>query len=114
MSASPTLEEVESALAKRNNGRSPGMDGLDAEIFKLDGPTFLQRFTNLLVKVWREELVPQERKNALMTVLYRGKGAEDDCSISRVIALHCTAGKILCRIILDRLHYYVRNEVLPE
>ena len=41
MSASPTLEEVENALAQLNNGKSPGMDGQDAEIFKCGGPAFL-------------------------------------------------------------------------
>ena len=69
-------------MAKLNNGKSPAVDGLGAEIFKCGWPAFLQRFTNLLVKVWREELVPQECKDALMTVLYKGKGAKDGCSNS--------------------------------
>ena len=71
------------------------MDGLGADIFKCSGAAFLQSFTNLLVKVWKEELVPQEWKDALMTLFYKVKDAKDDCNNSRGIALLCTAGKMV-------------------
>ena len=71
MTTSPTLEEVENALAKLNSGKSPGMDCLSPEIFKCGGLKFMQRCTNLLVNVWREERVPQEWKDALMIMLYK-------------------------------------------
>ena len=64
MSASPTLEEVECALVKLNNGKSPGMDGLGAKIFNCGGPAFMKHFVHLLAKVWRDEYVPQEYKDA--------------------------------------------------
>ena len=67
-----------------------------------------------LHKLAGEARVPQEWKDALMTVLYKGKGAKDDCSNSRGIALFFTAGKLLCKMILHCLQYYVTNEVLSE
>ena len=49
-----------------------------------------------------------------MTVLNKRKGAKDDCSKYTGIALLCTAGKILCKTILDFLQIYITNKALPE
>jgi len=110
----PSLSEVKAAVYKLNSGKSPGMDQLYAEIIKCAGCNMMQRLTNLLQTAWHDEYVPQDWRNALMVVLYKGKGAKDDCGNYRGISLLSVVGKVLCRIMLDRMLEHIVNDVLPE
>ena len=75
----PSIEEVKAAVSKLNCGKTPGIDGLQAEIFKCAGPSSLKRLADLLQMVWNNECVPQDFGDALIVVLYKGKGRKDDC-----------------------------------
>jgi hypothetical protein len=45
---SPTLEEVQMAVKSLNNNRSPGMDGIPAELYKHDGTKLLQHINSIV------------------------------------------------------------------
>ena len=63
--------------------------------------------------MWSEETVPQDFRNANVIHLYKRKGdrARDN---HRGISLLASAGKILGRVLLNRLTEQLLDKVLPE
>ena len=109
----PTFQEVVKAIKMLNCGKSPGMDGIYAEILKCGGNRFLERLHDLFKIIWMDVIVPQDWKDAVILILYKGKGPKDVCGNSRGIAMLSVIGKAFSRIMLDRLLLIV-NEVLTE
>ena len=110
----PSYDETKAAVNKLNQGKAPDMNGLQAEMIQCAGPKMMQHLTALLQTVWSEENVPQDWRDALMVVLYKGKGSKDDCGNYRGISLLSVVGKVLSRIILDRMLKHIADDVLPE
>ena len=115
LAAAPTDAEVLKAIQQLSNGKAPGSDSIPAEIFKAGGPTLTQKLTDLFQNMWQEETVPQELKDALIVHLYKRKGDRRSCDCHRGISLLAIAGKILGRVLLNRLIQHLENgQYLPE
>lgn len=110
----PTLDEVEKAIKQTSSGKAPGMDGIPAEVYKAVGPEALEAFHSIITSIWEEEEIPQEFRDATIVSLYKNKGSKSDCGNYRGISLLSIAGKILARIILNRLITSISEENLPE
>lgn len=110
----PTLKEDESAISKLRSHKSPGSDGISAEVYKHGGNALLQRLTDLFAVCWEKGTIPQDFKDALIVSLYKNKGEKSDCSNYRGISLLSIAGKILARVLLNRITPTIAKEVLPE
>ena len=54
--------------------------------------------------MWRKEAIPQDFKEASIIHLYRRKGNPQVCDNHRGISLLSMAGKILAKILLNRLN----------
>ena len=52
--------EVRQALRKTKNGRTPGIDGIPAELYKPDSDVAVKAFTRLFDRLWREGKVPDQ------------------------------------------------------
>lgn len=74
--------------------KSPGQDGLPAEIYKAGGSFLIKKLTEILVQCWKTGVVPQEFKDASIVVLFK-KGNRSLCDNYRGISLLSTASKIL-------------------
>ena len=88
-----------------HNWKAPGPDSLVAELLKIDGPAepiVLERFHAILVEVWTEGEVPQQWKDATIKVLYK-KSDRSNCNNYRGISLLSHAGKVLLKIVANRL-----------
>ena len=68
--------EVLAAITKLNNSRSPGADGIMAEMLKYSSHTTGPLLVKLFRSVWRSGKVPAEWKDGIITSLYKGKGPE--------------------------------------
>ncbi|XP_062841273.1 uncharacterized protein LOC134300780 [Trichomycterus rosablanca] len=110
----PSLKEIQKAIKQTSLGKAPGQDGIPAEIYKTAGPVALDAFRNLLCSIWEEEDMPQEFRNAKIVSLHKNKGSKSDCGNYRGISLLSTAGKILARVILNRLISNISEVNLPE
>ena len=99
----PTMEEIEKAIGQTNLGRASGEDGIPAEIYKAAGPNGPEAFHDLLLSIWEEEKIPDDFRDALIVSLYKNKGSKSDCGNYGSISLLSIAGKILGRVILNRL-----------
>ena len=114
LDALPTIEEVEKAIKALSCGKAPGSDAIPAEVFKEGGPELSQKITELFISIWHTENVPQDFKDASIVYLYKNKGNRNCCDNYRGISLLSIAGKILARLLLNRLLAHLEQDHLPE
>ncbi len=115
LSVPPTVEETEEAINLLSNGKAPGPDAIPAEVYKAGGRVLVEKLTELFQSMWNQEALPQEFKDASIIHLYKRKGNRQSCDNHRGISLLSIAGKILARIILNRLiHHLDLLDLLPE
>jgi hypothetical protein len=55
-----TIVEVEAALKKLKNNKTPGIDLIQAELLKNTGPECSRFLYKLLVQIWTIEIIPEE------------------------------------------------------
>ena len=107
-----SLVEVEQAIKSMRDSKSPGSDGLPAEIFKHAGVNFKRELLDLYRTCWEQEKVPKEFKDAQIVTIFK-KGDKTMCGNYRGISLLSVAGKIYSKIILNRLKT-LSEKILPE
>lgn len=111
----PTLEEVTASIKQLSSGKSPGEDGIPAEIYKHGGVAVTTQLLDIFIKIWREGKVVQDFKDATIVHLYKHKGDRAVCDNHRGITLLCIAGKVLARLLLNRLTSHIDNiGLIPE
>ena len=110
----PTVSEVSKAINELQSGKAAGPDGIPPEIFKGGGPVLVERLTEFLRLCWNDGNLPQDLKDARIVHLYKGKGDRSSCDNYRGISLLSIAGKILAKVILNRLNEHLLDEIVPE
>ena len=111
----PTLEEVQKSLKQLSSGKAPGEDGIAAEIYIHGGEAVSKRLLEIVIQIWEEGEVVQDFRDATIVHLYKNKGDRSCCDNHRGISLLCIAGKILARLMLNRINKHVANiGLIPE
>ena len=111
----PAKDEVHRAIKQLSSGKSPCPDSIPPEIFKEGGKQLIQRLTRLFLKIWVKEDVPPDFKDTMIVHIFKKNGDRACRDDHRGISLLSIAGKILVRVLLNRLSAHVQlNEVLPE
>ena len=110
----PTLLETENAIHILSRGKAPGSDSIPAEIYRDGGPVLTEKLHQLFSQMWVHETVPQEFKDASIIHIHKHKGNRQACDNHRGISLLSIAGKILARILLNRLTHHLESDPLPE
>ena len=110
----PTIHEVERAISQMKSNKAPGVDGIPPEALKHGGPVLCSRLHKFLNVCWEQGKIPNDLRDAVIITLYKNKGEKSDCSNYRGITLLSIAGKILARILLNRLQDSVAEPNLPE
>ena len=104
----PTEEEIAIAMKAMSNTKAVGPDGLSAELLKLGlqlDRTILRELHRLTIRIWRQGKVPQQWKDAIITVLHK-KGDKKKCGNYRGISLVSQAGKVLLKVVVRKLSAY--------
>jgi len=109
----PSQSEVFSAIKCLKNNKSAGLDNIPAEVFKEGGTVLLNQLHQLIIKIWTQEQLPADLKDALIVTIYKKKGDRSDCGNYRGISLLSIAGKVLARILNNRLRP-IAESILPE
>ncbi|KAL8568569.1 hypothetical protein ACOMHN_058505 [Nucella lapillus] len=99
----PSYEEVNKAIKQMTTGKDPGPDAIHAEVYKTGGETIRNQLTSLFQSMWKQEHLPQEFRDATIVHIYKRKGNRQSCDNHRGISLLSIAGKILARVLLNRL-----------
>nr|KAG5686806.1 hypothetical protein BaRGS_013126 [Batillaria attramentaria] len=98
----PTKTEIIKAIKSLKSGKAAGPDGIPPEALKADIQTSTDMLHPLLRKIWESESVPQDWNKGHLVKLPK-KGDLSSCSNWRGIMLLSIPGKVLTRIILERL-----------
>ena len=114
LDAPPTEDEVTTAIEELQCGKAAGPDGIPPEVFKAGGPPLVEKLTEFLCMCWEDGCLPQDLKDARIVHLYKGKGDKSSCDNYRGISLLSIAGKILSKVILNRLNSHLLDETVPE
>ena len=109
----PSEVELERVISKLKSGKSPGADLLPAEFFKLGGNSVKKALLQVIQRCWLRGSVPKSWRDSVVSVLYKGKGDRSDCNNYRGISLLSVAGKIMARILLNRITLWC-DHYLPE
>lgn len=99
----PTEAEVAKAIERFSSGKAPGADSIPAEFNADGGLKLIEILTSLFT----------EFKDASIIHLYKSKGSRNSCDNHRGISLLSIAGKILARVLLNRLNAHLERDVLP-
>ena len=110
----PTAAEVKEAIDKMPLSKAPGSDSIPAEIYKSGGPAMIQELASMFQAMWNEGKLPQEFRDATVVHIYKRKGNRQSCDNHRRIFLLCIEGKILARVLLNRLLQHLERGLLPE
>ena len=87
-----------------------GQVAIPAEMYKAGGPPVAEKLTELFHIMWRKEF-----KDATIIHLFKRKGNPQVCDNHRGISLLSIAGKILARVLLNRLNEHLEQSgLLPE
>ena len=84
------------------NGKAAGPDDIPAEAIKADPETATNMLHTLFTKIWEREEIPAEWKEGIIIKLPK-KGDLRECSNYRGIMLLSVPGKVLNRILLERM-----------
>ena len=114
LDAIPTFEEIQKAIRQLTSGKAPGSDSIPAEVYKEGGRALTEKLHQLLQLIWQHETLPQDFKDASIIHLYKRKGNRQACDNHRGISLLSIAGKILARVLLNRLIDHLEQGLLPE
>ena len=111
----PTLAEVQACIKQLSSGKAPGQDGIPPEIYIHGGAAIANRLLDIVKQIWQEGEAVQDFRDVTIVHLYKNKGDRSCCDNHRGISLLCVAGKILMRLILNRLSKHTANiGLIPE
>ena len=109
----PSFDELTAAFTLTRENKVPNSCGIPAEVWKHGGKRLQEKLHELIVDIWRKEQMPQNRKDTIIVPIFK-KGSRKECGNYRGISLLSTAGKILARIILNRIEEKMCTLILPE
>ena len=109
------FEVVERAIAKLRSGKAPGPDTFPTDLFIQAGDTTRVAIRRLFSLSWKEGLLPDMWKTAEVKFL-RKPGKPDYYSPNsyRPISLTSCLGKIMERIVMNRLEPYIEGNGLMD
>ena len=83
----PTREEIRKATMQLKVGKSPGIDGIPAEVYQHGSKTVLNKLQDLFTNCWEKGALLQDLRDVVIVSLYKNKGEKSDCSNYRGITL---------------------------
>ncbi|XP_071510344.1 uncharacterized protein [Diadema antillarum] len=109
----PTRAEIIQAIKSLKNGKAPGLDNLNAELFKTDPELAADILHPLFIDIWEGKKVPDDWSQGIIIKLPK-KGSLRKCSNWRGITLLSVPSKILAKVIIQRLTRAVDEQLRPE
>ena len=98
----PSREEITAAIKNLKSHKAAGPDHIPPEALKTDTDTMVNILHDLFSKIWKEEEIPREWKEAHLIKLPK-KGDLSNCNNYRGISLLSIPGKVFNRVILERI-----------
>ena len=109
----PSREEIRKAIQQLKSGKATGPDNIPAEALKADVGITVSMLHPLFKRIWGDEEIPSDWKEGLINKLPK-KGDLGNCNNYRGITLLSVPGKVLNRVILDRMKDAVDHQLRDE
>lgn len=106
----PMETEIEEAIRLMKNNKSPGEDGITAELIKYGGKPLMKVITRLIVEIWQKVQMPEEWRVAILCPIFK-KGDKTICENYRGIGLLNIVYKMLSKILSNRLRPFMEEQV---
>jgi len=98
----PTRQETVSAINSLKNNKSPGPDGIPAELLKCGGEELFSTLHEVIEHIWITETLPSKWLEGALCPLHK-KGDKLICDNYRGISLLNSAYKVFAKILFNRL-----------
>nr|VZH91187.1 unnamed protein product [Spirometra erinaceieuropaei] len=105
----PSEGEVDDAIRKLRNNRTPGEDGIPAEIFKSCVNTLAPWLHEVIEREWRDEVVPDDWGLGILVLIIKTR-----CENYRGISLIDVAAKIFAIVLLGRFQAVRDSSTRPN
>lgn len=66
-------QDIEQALQKLKNRKSPGQDTITNELLKYGGQTLVQQLTELIQKILDQKKIPDEWRTGTSILMFKGE-----------------------------------------
>ena len=109
----PEVPEIISAIKSLKNGKAPGCDNLNAELFKIDTNLTANIMYPLFKDIWKEAAIPKVWNKGTIIKIPK-KGALSDCNNWRGITLLSIPSKIMAKIIIKRISEAIDSHLRKE
>jgi len=107
-----SVAEIKRAIHRLKKGKSPGIDGISAELLKCSKKDAVKQLHLLINDIWKKQCVPDWKKSLIVKVLKKGDLTQ--CGNYRGISVLSIPSKILCRVLIDRLKSGVDEMIRQE
>ena len=96
-------------------GKSPGNDGIPADVYQHGGEAVLDKLQDLFTNFWEKGTLPQDLRDAVIVSLYKIKGG-GGIRLFKLLRHHPTlqCSQILVCVLLNRLIPKTAKENTPE
>ena len=98
----PTMLECEKAVEHMKSNKSPGQDGLTAELYKIFWNDLKDLYYASLLRSIQVGMLPFSQRNAIISLIYK-KGEKDNLKNYRPLSLTNVDYKIFAHILASRL-----------
>ena len=109
----PTIEEIEKSIKALGNGKSPGVDNIQAEMLKTQSNMVARKLEEVFKLTWKNEEIPEEWQKEVIIKLPR-KGDLENCNNWRGVTLLSVQSKVLGRVIIVRVRDALDNKLREE
>ncbi|CAF5116865.1 unnamed protein product, partial [Rotaria magnacalcarata] len=107
------LSEIENAIDKLKKNKSPGTDGITAEMLQAGGKQLVSNIHELCNRAWKEEAIPDDWGRSILIPIPK-KGDLTECSNYRTISLINHTGKVMLMVLLNRLKHQLEPFLSEE
>ncbi|KAI8508065.1 hypothetical protein Bbelb_143050 [Branchiostoma belcheri] len=108
-----TEPEIHEAIKNLKNNKSPGMDGITAEMLKARRESVVKWMCQLCNNAWNRGEVPEDWRNGVVVCIPK-KGNLAECDNWKGVTLLSIPGKVYCHAILNRIRDAVDEELREQ
>ena len=105
--------EIEGAIKQMRDGKAIGEDGVAVEMFEALGSWGLEVVTHLANKIYDTGQIPTQMQVSTFITIPKKPGTME-CEKHRTISIMSQLGKIILRVILNRIRSKIRPEIAEE
>ena len=109
----PSRDEVIKAIQVLKNHKSPGIDGIPAELLKALPEVAVDELHSVITEGWDNEYIPDDWKTSIIVPIFK-KGDLMDCKNYRGISLIPIAAKLFAVILLNRFRDTRNSRTRPN